>query len=215
MADTIYTASFKEYLSSIPTPTIDNPLPVLFSACLTGVTCGFDGTAYGNYPQVIDLIKYKNLKPVKFCPENASFGTPRDLCDIHGGDGMDVLNGKARVYTEDGTDWTEGMISGAHQMLEHALANNVKVAVMMDVSAACGSQVIYYGQRRIENPSHQKGMGVATAVLRQNGIKVISQRDFRSLQYLFKKLDPNYEVDQTLKDHNESDWYVNYFKDIN
>lgn len=207
-----YTKAFVEYLDGIPEPSIQNPIPALFSACLAGVTCGFDGTAYGTYPQILDLFQFKNLKPVKFCPENASFGTPRDLCNIHGGDGYDVLLGKAKVLTENGEDWTEGMIAGAIQMLEFAKNNNVKIAIMMDTSAACGSQVIYNGHRLIENKSYQIGTGVAAALLRQNDIHVISQRDLKSLQYLIKKLDSNYHINTDAIDHNESEWFQDYFK---
>jgi hypothetical protein len=31
-----------------------------------------------------------NVQVFNFCPEDFSFGTPRALCNIHGGDGFDV-----------------------------------------------------------------------------------------------------------------------------
>jgi uncharacterized protein YbbK (DUF523 family) len=60
--------------------------------------------------------------------------------DIHGGDGYDVLDGRARVVDEHGTDLTEKMLTGAQGMLACALENRVELAVLTDMSAACGSQ---------------------------------------------------------------------------
>ncbi|HMT28009.1 MAG TPA: hypothetical protein PKD91_01890 [Bacteroidia bacterium] len=40
----------RNYLTNLRIPTKDNPLRILMSACLTGITCGYDGTAYGDYP---------------------------------------------------------------------------------------------------------------------------------------------------------------------
>ncbi|MDZ7614303.1 MAG: 2-thiouracil desulfurase family protein [Flavobacteriaceae bacterium] len=117
------------------------------SACLGGVACGYDGSTNGVYPSAIKLLGYDTVKIVKFCPEEYSFGSPREMCDIHGGTGMDVLNGKAKVLSDSGKDWTEGMITASEKMLEHALNEQIEVAVMMDISSACGSQVIYEGNR--------------------------------------------------------------------
>ena len=200
------------FIDRLESPSLENPLPVLFSACLTGLLCGYDESSYGNHMLIAELLKYKNLRGVRFYPEHSSFGTPRSLCNIHGGDGYDVLNHKAKVLTEEGEDWTDGMIEGAKQMTEFALKNNVKLAVMMDISAACGSQVIYKGHRLISDKKYQKGVGVAAAYLQLNGIHIITQRNHRSLQLLFQKLDPEFKVDPNAKDHDELDWYKEYFK---
>lgn len=199
------------FLDSLPKPTAESPLPVLFSACLAGTLCGFDGTDNGSYPVAQSLLKLPQIKPVLFCPEHFSFGTPRELCDIHGGTGQDVLDGNARVLTEAGNDWTEGMIRGAEQMLKVALENNVQLAILLDISAACGSQVISNGQRTAENRSYRIGAGVAAALLIRNGIKVISQRDFKSLQLFHHKIDPSFKVAKESIDHHQTDWYRQYF----
>ncbi len=203
----------KVFLDKIARPTPENPLPILFSACLTGLQCGYDESSYGEHTLIASLLKYDNVKGIRFCPEHASFGTPRALCNIHGGDGFDVLNNKARVLTEDGEDWTKGMIEGAKQMTDYALKNKVQLAVMMDISAACGSQVIYDGHRLGTNKKYQRGVGVAAAYLQLNGIHIITQRNYRSLQILFKKLDPDYKEDPNAKDHDELEWYKGYFID--
>src|SRR4051812_5814225 len=99
-----------EEILALGRPTADKPLRVLVSACLTGARCGIDGTDYGNGGLLDPLLKLPNVKVVPFCPEDFSFGTPRDLPDIHGGDGFDVLDGKARVLTDKGEDWTQGFV---------------------------------------------------------------------------------------------------------
>lgn len=202
----------KTYLHQLRRPTPDNPLRVLMSACLAGITCGYDGTANGEYPSALKLLGYDNVRIVKFCPEDFSFGSPREMCDIHGGTGFDVLDGKARVLTESGKDWSEGMIKASERMLEIARQEDIELAVMMDISAACGSQVIYDGNRFAENKVYQIGAGVSAAQLMRHGFQVISQRDFASLEILYAKIDPSHVIDTSKKDHHEIEWYREYFK---
>lgn len=201
----------RDYIRNLRIPTEENPLRILLSACLLGTHCGFDGSSNGEYPNVLQLMKYKTARLFSFCPEELSFGTPREMCDIHGGTGDDVLDGKARVLTETGIDWSEGMIRAAHKMSEVAQRNKAELCVMMDISAACGSQTIYDGNRFSENKVYQIGKGVAAAQLTRDGFKVISQRDFASLEILYKKLDGAHEIDTTKKDHHEHPWYREYF----
>src|SRR3989338_7610735 len=75
----------RSYIQNLRVPSKEQPLKILMSACLTGITCGFDGSANGEYPSALKLLNYNNVKIVKFCPEEFSFGTPREMCDIHGG----------------------------------------------------------------------------------------------------------------------------------
>jgi len=204
----------RNYLNALRIPTATDPLRILMSACLTGITCGYDGTANGTYPSALKFLNYDNIKLVRFCPEEYSFGTPRAMCDIHGGTGMDVLSGKAKVLTEHGEDWTEGMIQASERMLSLAIQENIEIAILMDISAACGSQVIYNGNRFNEHPSYLIGAGVCAAQLMLNGFKVISQRDFASLEIVYSKIDRKHSVDQTKLDHHEIEWYKNYFKTL-
>lgn len=200
-----------EHLKNLRNPTVENPLRILVSACLTGIMCGVDGTNYGEYPSVLQLLKYKNVKLTPFCPEDFSFGTPREMCDIHGGNGMDVLDRKAKVLTESGIDWTEGMIAASVKMLEVAKEKNIELAVMMDISAACGSQVIYDGNRMVEDKKYQIGAGVCAAQLLRAGFKVISQRDFASMEMLYSRIDSNHNINKEAKDHDQHEWYISYF----
>ena len=202
----------KVSIEKLRKPSKANPLRILMSACLTGIKCGYDGSAYGNYPSALNLLAYDTVRIVKFCPEEFSFGTPREMCDIHGGTGIDVINGKAKVLTETGVDWTHGMITAAEKMLEIATNEKIEMAIMMDTSAACGSQVIYDGNRFADNKKYQIGMGVCAALLKKNGFLVISQRDFASLEILYAKIDQQHKVDAQKIDHHETEWYKSYFK---
>lgn len=202
----------REYLKQLRIPTKENPLRILMSACLSGITCGYDSTANGEYPTALKILNYDTVKVIKFCPEEFSYGTPREMSDIHGGNGFDVLEGKAKVLSESGKDWTEGMIKASEKMLAIAKKENIELAVLMDISAACGSQVIYDGNRFSENKVYQIGAGVAAAQLIRNGFKVISQRDYASLEILYSKIDPTHQIDNTKIDHHEIEWYKEYFK---
>src|SRR5690606_24937673 len=91
------TMTDKSLIKQIRKPTKDNPLRILMSSCLTGLKCGYDGSSYGEYPSALKLMQYDTVKIVRFCPEEFSFGTPREMCDIHDGNGLDVLNGNAKV----------------------------------------------------------------------------------------------------------------------
>lgn len=201
----------KQRLASLRTASEEDPLRILCSACLTGVTCGYDGTANGTYPSVLKLLQYKTVQLTRFCPEEFVFGSPREMCDIHGGTGFDVLTGNARVLSESGKDWSKPMILAAEKMLEIALEARVELAVMMDISAACGSTVIYRGNRFAQNKVYQIGAGVAAALLMQNNIPVISQRDYASLEILYSKIDPSHSVDTKTIDHHQTDWFREYF----
>src|SRR3990167_7004363 len=146
----------RKEIEGLPDFTPDNPIRILVSACLGGALCGVDGTSNGDAHWIKKLIALSNVEAVAFCPEDFSFGTPRDLPGIHGGNGFDVLDGKAKVLTDKGEDLTQGMISAANRMLRIAEENRVDVAILMDMSAACGSQAISYGGRRVPERKYQK-----------------------------------------------------------
>lgn len=69
----------KNDILSLRIPTKENPLRILMSACLAEITCGYDGTANGEYPSALKLLHYENVKIIKFCPEEFSFGAPREI----------------------------------------------------------------------------------------------------------------------------------------
>ena len=199
-----------EQLAAWPAFTAEDPLAILVSGCLLGRRCGVDGSSYGApYDHLERLLAMPNVRAVGFCPEDAAFGTPRETPDIHGGTGVDVLDGRARVLSESGQDWTVAMVGAAHSMLDLAIEQGVRLALLMDISAACGSQVIYRGFRR--EGAHQPGQGVAAALLVRHGIPVVSQRDHRSLGRVLEVLDPAYRRPAGAIDHHESEWYRTHF----
>ena len=202
----------KEFITGLRIPTKEKPLRILVSACLVGVKCGVDGDNYGDYPSVLKLLTYENVKLIQFCPEDFSFGTPREMCDIHGGDGLDVLEGRAKVLTSSGIDWSEGMIKASKKMLQVAKDNAIELAIMMDVSAACGNHVIYDGNRFAENKKYQIGMGVCGAQLTRAGYKIISWREYESLEILYSKIDPSHVINKEAQDFDQHEWYKEYFK---
>jgi uncharacterized protein YbbK (DUF523 family) len=152
------------------------------------------------------LFQLPNVRVLTFCPEDLAFGTPRSTPDIHGGDGFDVLDGRARVLNDSGEDWTDPMLGAASAMLAVAQQNDVRVALLTDISAACGSQVIYDGDR--SRGRHRAGQGVCAALLIRHGIKVLSQRDHWTLDSILCKLDVTHQRDPMARDHHETQWYI-------
>lgn len=198
-------------LTNMRPVTPENPLRLLFSACLSGRACIYDGSDLGEDDFFAGLLKLPTVSAAFFCPEDALFGTPRALCDIHGGNGFDVLDGKASVLTHEGVDWTEPMRTAARRMLAVAQAHRAEAAILLDISAACGVQVISLGARGVPERAYQKGPGVCAAQLIRHGIPVLSQRDDRSLQLLRSHLEPGFMPDPEALDHHEREWYRGYF----
>ncbi len=138
---------------------------VLISACLFGEKCRYDGKSSFNksisfYKDVVNFIS--------FCPEQlGGLPTPRPASNIFGGDGMDVLLGKARVINVNGVDVTENFKIGAYKALEIAQEFGVSLAIMKDKSPSCGIKTPY-----CETASGY-GMGVTAALFKLYGIKII------------------------------------------
>jgi len=190
--------------------TPDDPLRVLFSACLLGDKTGWDGEAY---PEALAqrLAGLASVRPVRFCPEHLALGTPRPLTTLYDGHGHDVLDGRARVLETTGRDVTKELLHGAQAMLAAAKAARVELAVMLDVSDSCGSHAVYLGapaERR-----YQQGPGVAAALLLREGIPVLAQRDFLTLSRVVAALDPDFTPAPDAADFVDHPWFVDYFKD--
>ncbi len=203
-------AHHRHLIGALRPPTAENPLRVLVSGCLVGWRCGVDGSDYGLGGALDDLLALPGIRAVPFCPEQHALGTPRPTPDIHGGDGVDVVLGRARVRDEYGSDLTPELLEGARAMLRFAREADVELAILTDMSAACGSQVISDGCRRAEPRRYRKGVGAATALLLDAGIPVVSQRDVRTLALLRSRIDPGYEPPADLRDHHESAWVLEH-----
>ncbi len=109
------------------------------------------------------------------CPEDeGGLGTPRPPAEIVGGDGRDVIAGRARVVTKQGVDVTEEYVRGARIALERARATGVTTAVLKARSPSCGKGCIYDGTF---TRTQTAGDGVTTALLEANGIMVVTDED--------------------------------------
>ncbi len=139
---------------------------VLVSACLIGVRCRFDG-GHCYHPDVEDWQKDHVLLPV--CPEQlGGLSTPRPKAHLVGGNGFDVLAGRARVTTIDGDqDSTEQFVRGAREVANLVERYRIKQALLKSKSPSCGC-----GRVVIEG-TLQSGSGVTAARLTQMGVKVV------------------------------------------
>jgi uncharacterized protein YbbK (DUF523 family) len=138
------------------------------SACLVGRKCRYDGEARED-KRIKEMYERGELKAV--CPEQlAKLKAPRCPSEITGGDGNDVLEGRARVAARDGGDLTRAFIGGAQKTLETAQACGAKRAYLKSKSPSCGCGRIYDGTF---SGKLRDGDGVAAALLKKHGIEVI------------------------------------------
>jgi len=145
----------------------------LISACLCGINCKYDG---GNnlHPYFREMLQRKEVIPV--CPEQmGGLSTPRSPSEIYDGTGEDVLKGCRRVINREGLDVTECFLRGAYKTLDIARRAGAECAILKSRSPSCGVGQIYDGSFRSRLKS---GDGVTAALLKNNGIKVISDEKF-------------------------------------
>ncbi|MBP3039271.1 DUF523 domain-containing protein [Bacillaceae bacterium Marseille-Q3522] len=146
---------------------------ILVSACLAGMEVRYNGT-HRLDEQISKLIAEEKAVPA--CPELlGGFSVPREPAEIVGGDGEDVLDGKAKVITKSGEDVTEQYVKGAHETLKIACEVQATIVVLKEYSPSCGSAMIYNGEFNGEKIA---GNGVTTALLKRNGIQVVSEANF-------------------------------------
>ena len=135
----------------------------LCSACLLGINCRYDGRSKPNQ-KVLALASKETLIPV--CPEQlGGLSTPREPAEQRG----------KKVVTKTGKDVTYNFLSGAEQVLGLAKILGIKEALLKQKSPSCGCGKIYDGtfsDKLIE------GDGITTALLKKNGIEVLSEEDF-------------------------------------
>ena len=124
----------------------------LVSACLAGLATRYDGRIIAN-PACRRALAGSVWIPV--CPEQlGGLPTPRVPADLVGGNGADVLAGRARVMTKDGRDVTEIFIAGAKQVLDIAQSQAVAAVFLKAHSPSCGISPL---------------TGVTAALLMENG----------------------------------------------
>ena len=140
---------------------------VLISACLLGINCRYDGDTRGPIPLP------ESLCPIPVCPEQlGGLPTPRPKAYFEGGDGREVLKGRARVVNLKGEDVTQAFIKGAKEVLGLCKLLGLKKAILKDKSPSCGVKRVWIDKEL------SFGMGVLSALLSEEGIEVISSEDF-------------------------------------
>ncbi len=149
--------------------------PVLVSACLAGRACRFDGSGAGGSADDPVARLVAEGRAVLVCPEvDGGLGTPRPPAEIVGGDGADVLEGRARVLTAAGLDVTDAYLAGAERALEAAREAGATTAVLKARSPSCGRGQIYDGSF---SRSSMAGDGVTAALLVREGIAVMTEEE--------------------------------------
>ena len=130
----------------------------LISACLLGLRTRYDG-------RVLSSATYEKAAEeaisIPVCPEQlGGLPTPRTAADLAGGDGHDVLAGRARGITRDGIDVTASFILGARQVLAIArqLPVNIDRVILKARSPSCGLSPI---------------RGVTAALLEEKGYEIV------------------------------------------
>ena len=144
----------------------------LVSACLAGINCTFTGKNNLN-----DKIKrlVDNGTAIALCPEvYGSLGVPREKIELSGGDGNDVLDGKAKAVSSSGKDVTKNLIMGAGKILNVIKKHNIKEAILKSNSPTCGVGCIYDGTF---TSTLKSGDGILAALLKRNGIIVYTEKE--------------------------------------
>ena len=141
---------------------MDDSSPILVSACLLGVPCRYDGTGQAD-ERILALAKTRHLIPV--CPEQlGGLPTPRPPAERSG----------TRVLTRDDRDVTAQFQRGAEETLRLSRLFSCQIAILKANSPSCGSGQIYDGcfcGRLIH------GDGLTAALLKQDGLTVLSEKD--------------------------------------
>ncbi len=144
----------------------------LVSACLVGKNCRYDG---GSSPSVniakVDAF-LRNKGFVAICPEElGGLSTPRPPASFLGGTGLDVLNKNAQIINSNGVDVTKQFVMGAMECLKIAEARGITEAILKERSPSCGVREVYLDGQIV------RGMGVTTALLKENNIVVMSDEE--------------------------------------
>ena len=138
-------------------------MKILVSACLLGEPCRYDGKSKP-CEAVLKLAQAYTLIPI--CPEvMGGLPTPRVPSEKQP-DGS--------VKSKDGRDVTAEYRAGAAQALRIARENGCELAVLKEKSPSCGKGRIYDGSftRTLTD-----GEGVCSALLIQNGIRVLGESE--------------------------------------
>ena len=141
---------------------------IIVSACLLGVKCRFDGESKLD-KKIADIAKQYSV--ISVCPEVlGGLPIPRHPAEISDGDGRDVLEGNSSVVQlKNKRNVTDNYIEGAERVIKAVKSRDIKFAIFKERSPSCGVSNIYRDGELVE------GVGVATAALMKENIKVYSE----------------------------------------
>jgi len=135
---------------------------ILVSACLLGINCKYDEKNYLN-EKILKLGKDEILIPV--CPEQlGGLPTPRIASEQRG----------EIVISKESYDVTNNFVRGAEETLKMSKMYGIKKAILKQKSPSCGCGQIYDGTF---SGTLINGDGITTALLKRNGIEVITEED--------------------------------------
>lgn len=158
---------------------------LMLSACLAGIRCVYDGT-HKRHPVFAKMLK--EGKALVFCPEVlGGLKVPHPPSEILGGDGFAARKGLTRVVSKDGADVTSFFIRGARKSLVLARKNKITRAIMKSRSPSCGCGWVYDGRF---SRSLVKGFGVTAALLKENGIRVVSDEAYLKSHHVTRHKSP-------------------------
>ncbi len=144
---------------------------ILVSACLMGINCRYDSENNRN-EKLLEMLKKEGECAIPVCPEQlGGLPTPRDPSIVPEG-GEKVLDGEGKVIMRGWGDVTMKFVRGAEETLKIAEIYGINKAILKSESPSCGSSKFPKSFTEKE-----KGMGVTAALLRRNGIEVISEKD--------------------------------------
>jgi uncharacterized protein YbbK (DUF523 family) len=147
---------------------------IVVSACLAGEKCRYDGNSC-LFPQVRELVRSGKAVPV--CPEVlGGLPVPRERCELR----RDP-DGKARIVSERGRDFTAEYAAGAQAALSIAQAAGATTAVLKSLSPSCGHGEIYDGSFTGRRTA---GHGMAAELLSRHGIRVYTEAELPALEGL-------------------------------
>ncbi|MBE6619413.1 MAG: DUF523 domain-containing protein [Ruminococcaceae bacterium] len=139
-------------------------MKIVVSACLLGKPCRYDGRSKP-CEKVIALAERADTEIIEICPEQlGGLPTPRVPSEIVGD----------KVISKDGRDVTEFFVSGAKKALDIAKENDCKYAILKSLSPSCSVCGVYDGSF---SGKVVGGMGVTAKLLKENGIKVVSENE--------------------------------------
>jgi len=155
---------------------------ILVSACLAGINCNYKGESKPN-KKIIELIKKGKAIPI--CPEQlGGLATPRSGARILSNKGLDIIENRSRLITDDSQDVTDQYLRGAQEILKIIDDFNVLTVILKQGSPSCGNGKTQGGEERRELVQED---GVTVALLKKNGVQVYSEDDLE-IEDIWKNL---------------------------